>query len=81
MMRGSGSDFAADSDFSVLLGEKGKPFVYVRGNAICVVNPSDERMSAALKEFAGKKAVYLIGTADVDGDRLEMGAGSFVILK
>ena len=81
MMRGSGSDFDADSDFSVLLGEKGKPFVYVRGNAICVVNPSDERMSAALKEFAGKKAVYLIGTADVDGDRLEMGAGSFVILK
>lgn len=80
-LRRDTDDFDADSEFSVLIGEKDKAFVYTRGNTVCAVNPSDVKTSVILSCLAGKKVVYKIGDVTAEGDRLEMGEGSFVILK
>ena len=80
-LRQSGSDFDADSDFSVLVGEKDRPFVYTRGSAICAVNPANKALEVRAHEFEGKSVVYSIGSVLSEGDRLKMGEGSFAIMK
>ena len=79
-LRRDKSDFDADSDFSVLIGEKDKAFVYTRGNAVCAVNPSNGKTSVVLDQIKDKKIVYTIGNADMVNDGLELGESSFVIL-
>ena len=80
-LRRDGSDFDADSAFSVLLGEKDKPFIYTRGEAVCAVNPSDKDMTVVLEQLKGKAVSYVIGRAEYTGDQLQLKAGSFAILK
>lgn len=80
-LRKTQEDFDADSDFSVIIGEKDKPFVYTRKDAICAVNPVNSEKSVKVKELAGKNLIYVIGSVTVDGDSLKMGKGSFAILK
>ena len=73
--RHSHRDLQADGDFQVILGEKGRPFVYQRGEMVIVINPSQSGAALSLEELAGKKAVFVIGSADT----AHIGAQSFAV--
>jgi maltose alpha-D-glucosyltransferase/alpha-amylase len=73
--RHSHRDLQADGDFQVILGEKGRPFVYQRGGMMIVINPSQSGAALSLEELAGKKAVFVIGSADT----AHIGAQSFAV--
>ena len=70
----------ADGELKVLCAEKGKPFVYRRGSLTLALNPSGEKQFAQLKGEVSE-ALFMLGKADVDGDRLAMGPQSFVVLR
>ncbi|MCR5507110.1 MAG: glycosylase [Lachnospiraceae bacterium] len=73
------SGLDADGDFAVLKGEAGSPFVYRRGKAVCIVNPSDSDKQVIEELLNGKEQKLLIGKAELNGDTLMIGAGSFVL--
>lgn len=72
-------DLDADAGFAVLLAEAGKPFVYRRGHAVCIVNPSDKEKQVKEELLSGKSPELIIGSAELTGDTLSIGAGSFAI--
>ena len=73
-------DLQADGELKVLCAEKGKPFVYRRGNLTLALNPSGEKLFAEL-DGEVSEALYMLGKADVEGKRLAMGPQSFVVLR
>ena len=79
-LRHSEEDLQADGDFEPLCAEKGKPFVYRRGSLVLAVNPSGAALSAEAP-VAGKKPVYTLGSATIEGETLTLAAQSFVVLK
>ena len=50
--------FRADAEFEVIVGEKGKPFVYRRGNLYCLVNPSLNPAAVSLPEVQDKRILF-----------------------
>ena len=78
-LRHGTNDFDSDSDFAVLLGEAGKPFVYRRGSAVCIVNPSDADKQVREAFLEGKSLKLCIGKAELNGDTLNIGACSFAV--
>ena len=82
-LRKDREDFDADSEFEVLVGETGKPFVYRRGNAVCMVNPSTKEETITLAALKNKNVFFTVGevTKNEKDTTVTMGAGSFAILK
>ena len=91
-LRHANADLQADAPFSVILAEKGKPFVYRRGTLICAVNPSGCAAEVSLPELMGKSVLFSIGEVDnvfSAGDArpeeqraaLQLGAGAFAVLQ
>ena len=79
-LRHGEEDLQADAEFEALCAEKGKPFVYRRGNLVLAVNPSGEALSAKAP-VAGRSQIFTIGAAEVAGETLTLGAQSFTVLK
>lgn len=85
--RQSRKDFQADVPLQILMGEKGKPFVYRRDRMICMVNPAPEAKTVFLPELSGAVEQLIIGEVrteenkDTHETRVTIGAGSFVIYK
>ena len=79
-LRHSEEDLQADADFEPLVKEKGKPFVYRRGSMMLAVNPCGEAMSVRIP-VSGRKPLFTLGTAEVEGDVVNLGAQSFTALK
>ena len=79
-LRHAETDLQADAPFEVICAEKDKPFVYRRGGIVLAVNPSGKEMTVKVPA-SGKKPLFTIGCASVDGDGLTLGAQSFVALK
>ncbi|MCR4586831.1 MAG: glycosylase [Lachnospiraceae bacterium] len=87
-------ELQADGDFAVILGEKGEPFVYRRGNFVCAINPTGEEKRIPLKmveeAFAkeGRAFEYPmtpaplcgIGKAVITQGTLVLGARSFALI-
>ena len=57
-LRKNGNDFDAGSDFAVICGEKDKPFVYTRGNAVCASNPADKKAVVTHECLKNKVIMY-----------------------
>ena len=73
-------DLQADAAFSVVCAEQGKPFVYRRGSLLCAVNPSEQEQEVSLKDAAGRKMIYSVGSAGIsENGVLKMCAGSFAV--
>ena len=79
-LRHTEEDLQADAEFEPLCAGKGKPFAYRRGKLVAAVNPAGEAGEVSLP-IGGKKPLFTIGKAEVDGDVLKLGAQSFVVLK
>ena len=79
-LRHAEADLQADAVFEPVCAEKGKPFVYRRGDLVLAVNPSGEPC-AVEAPVAGKAPIFTIGQAAVNGETLSVGAQSFVVLK
>ena len=79
-LRHSEEDLQADAPFEVICAEKGRPFVYRRGNLVLAVNPAGEAASADIPS-SGMNVLYAIGDACVKGHSLELGAQSFAVLR
>jgi maltose alpha-D-glucosyltransferase/alpha-amylase len=79
-LRHEHKDLQADALFDVLYSFKSF-FVYRRGNLICAVNPSQNEAEFKDTVLLNHKVLYKIHDADLSGDTLKLGAGSFVILK
>ncbi len=79
-LRHAEADLQADAEFEPLCADEGKPFVYRRGALVLAVNPSGE--AARVKApVSGKKPIFTIGNAAVEGDAIALGAQSFAVLK
>ncbi|MBE5997017.1 MAG: glycosylase [Lachnospiraceae bacterium] len=74
-------DLQADAPFTVILAEKGKPFIYRRGSLILAVNPSPIAASAEVGELLGRELIFSIGNPVLEEDTLRMSAGSFAVLR
>ena len=79
--KSSSSDFDADGDFAVIRAGESEPFVYKRGSHVCIVNPSASSFTISDKLFAGTKPVFSIGALKVEGDTVNIGPGSFGIVR
>lgn len=77
-LRHDNEDLQADAPFEVVCAEKGKPFAYRRGRLLLAVNPAGE--PAAIDGVGGRRVLFSIGEAAVDGDRLALGAQSFAVM-
>ena len=64
--RAGQASFLADADFEVIQGEKGKPFVYRRGELFCLVNPSKEPAVVSLPGNGEKRILFSTGD---DGEK------------
>ncbi len=73
------SDFDADSEFEVLCGRPDKPFAYRRGDAICIVNPSDSEALVKIASIEGKKQIFRIGNVLKYDTVLRVAPGTFAI--
>lgn len=80
-LRRDSDDFDSDSDFSVIMGEAGKPFAYRRGRAVCVANPSSDKHEVKIDGLSDKDIALLIGTADRTGDTVTIGESSFAVFR
>ena len=79
-LRHAEEDLQADAEFEPLCAEKGKPFVYRRGELVLAVNPSGEALSAEVTA-GDRKPLFVIGSADIEEGKVSLGAQSFVVLK
>lgn len=79
-LRHANEDLQADALFHVLYASK-RILVYERGNMVCAVNPSAQSASVQCSELKGKEICYQINHTEVHDDSLELGPGSFVVLK
>ena len=79
-LRHSEADLQADGAYETVCAEKGKPFVYRRGNLLLAVNPSGEALSVKAP-VGDRKPLFTLGKAEIAGDVLTLGAQSFVALK
>ena len=79
-LRHSEEDLQADAPYETVCAEKGKPFVYRRGRLLAAVNPAGEPLSADIPA-EGRAPVYTLGSAEVNGNTLTLGAQSFTVLK
>jgi len=80
-------EFAADAPFEVIVGRKDAPFVFMRGDLMVMVNPSEKPKNLDFVGMAGFDIGFdcrkLLGIGDVDftGMSLYMGGQSFAIFK
>ncbi len=81
-LKNSCKDLSADAPFEVVLGKKGKPFVYRRGRLLIVVNPAD-RASSVKVDICGEigKCIYSIGNTEIKDGKINAGAQSFAVFK
>ena len=77
-LRHSEEDLQADAEFKVLCSEKGKAFVYKRGNLTIAVNPSLKEQTAPVSVKG--EVLYIIGNATFGG-QITLAPQSFVIVK
>jgi len=81
-LRHDNPDLQADSSFKPVYAVKEElPFVYARGNLLCVVNPSMGGIKIRLKEMKGREPLYVIGRAVVENDALIIGPQSFAVFR
>lgn len=72
----------ADSDFEVVYAEKKKvPFIYRRGELLAVVNPSMLRAEAVIPYSTFKEKLFLIGDADIRGNKAAVLPQSFALFR
>ncbi|HCM90977.1 MAG TPA: glycosylase [Lachnospiraceae bacterium] len=79
-LKASYSDFDSDGDFAVLHTGEDEPFVYRRGNRICIVNPSSGTLRVSDSFFDGRTIIFAAGTCTIDKDTAIAGPGSFAII-
>jgi maltose alpha-D-glucosyltransferase/alpha-amylase len=79
-LRHAYTDLHAGSSFKVLEADKSL-FVYQRGDLICAVNPSDESCHTVNDMLAGKKEIFSINSVTAEGNKLDLGPGSFAVLQ
>ena len=84
-LRHQEEDLQADAAFKVVCSEAGKPFVYMRGDLLCAVNPAGNEQSVVLPASVAEKlsgsALFELGKAFLDYGVLTVGAQSFVVMK
>lgn len=79
-LRHAKKDLQADGAFALVYAVKGRRiFVYRRGNLMLAINPGEKDEQISVDELLGYKAVYRIGDAKLDGIRLHLKAGSFLL--
>ena len=78
-LRGKSEDLGPDASFAVLSCEAGEPFVYRRGNAVCVVNPSGTKKEITVPGTRGLEKVFRIGEASRSGETICIGSSAFAI--
>ena len=79
-LRQSYADLGNYSPFQVYSAEEGsRLFAYKRGEMLVAVNPSGKALE--LKLDGAYEAVFTMGSAEVGGQKLVLGAQSFVVLK
>lgn len=77
-LRHSCDSLKADSDFEVVYAKKKKmPFIYRRGELLAVVNPSMHRAEAVIPYSTFKEKLFLIGDADIRGNKAAVLPQSF----
>lgn len=74
-------DLQADAEFKALDHEKGKPFVYQRGNMICAIYPDSKEEFVIEDKLKGMKQVYSIGKVQFDPEKgkIIMKDGAFAV--
>jgi len=81
-LRHANADLQADAPYEPVCTEKGKPFVYRRGELLLAVNPSGEKLFADVDEaLDDREPLFTLGMADAAKGRLALGPQSFVVLK
>ena len=84
-LRHQEEDLQADADFKVVCSEAGKPFVYLRGDLLCAVNPAGNEQSVTLPASVTMKldgsVLFELGRTCLDNGVLTVGAQSFVVMK
>ena len=68
-----------NTEYETLYAEKGKPFVYRRGNLILAANPSGGTHTVPV-QADGRTPIFAIGSAEAAGGTLRLGPQSFVVL-
>ena len=73
-----------NAEYETLYAEKGKPFVYRRGNLILAANPSGGTHTVPV-QADGRTPIFAIGSfaigsAEAVGGTLRLGPQSFVVL-
>ena len=79
-LRHGEENLQADAPFETVCTEKGKPFVYRRGNLMIGVNPSGEALPFPAST-AGRECLFSIGRPEMKKDGMILAPQSFVVLK
>ena len=79
-LRHAEADLQADAEFEPLCADAGKPFVYRRGALVLAVNPSGAACEAEAP-VSGMQPIFTIGSAQVKGGAIALGAQSFAVFK
>ena len=79
-LRHQEEDLQADAPFEAVCTEKGKPFVYRRGDLLIGINPSGEAQPFPAPA-AGRKCLFSIGGAEIKEETMMLHPQSFVVLK
>ncbi|SEI66953.1 maltose alpha-D-glucosyltransferase/ alpha-amylase [Lachnospiraceae bacterium A10] len=72
----------ADGSFEVVHAKKAEPFVYRRGEIVCIVNP--DSASAFLPEYVAAmcgESLFTVGRAERNGSELAIGGQSFAAFR
>ena len=84
-LRHQQEDLQADAPFKVVCSEVGKPFVYMRGDLLCAVNPAGNEQSVVLPASVAEKlsgsSLFELGKTFLDHGVLTVGAQSFAVMK
>ena len=84
-LRHQEEDLQADAAFKVVCSEAGKPFVYMRGDLLCAVNPAGNEQSVVLPASVAEKlsgsSLFELGKTFLDHGVLTVAAQSFAVMK
>ncbi len=95
-LRHQEEELQADAPFKVVCSEPGKPFVYLRGNLLCAVNPCGRELEVELpramfgcaacgtdgaEQKISGEVLFEVGNACVVDGVLKVGAQSFAVMK
>ncbi len=79
-LRHQQQDLQSDGAYAPVCTEKGRPFVYRRGQLLLAVNPSGDTLTAPV-DARGRQALFSIGSGKAGADGLTVGPQSFLVLK